>query len=69
VKTLAREEEMERQRSRMEWLKSGDRNTSFFQAKAKARERTNCIKALKTGDDSLATDQAILEQMASDFYT
>jgi hypothetical protein len=65
---LAREEEMQRQRSRMDWLKSGDRNTEFFQAKARARGRTNRIRALKTADGSLATDQGVLEQMASNFY-
>jgi hypothetical protein len=65
---LAREEEMERQRSRMEWLKSDDRNTGFFQAKAKSRARTNRIRALRRADGSEESDQAGLEQMVSDFY-
>ena len=32
---LAREETMERQRSCISWLREGDRNTEFFQAKAR----------------------------------
>jgi hypothetical protein len=64
----AREGEMERQRSHMDWLKSGDKNTGFFQAKAKIRGRTNRIRALRTADGSLATYQGVMEQMASDFY-
>jgi hypothetical protein len=55
----AREEEMERQRSRMDWLKSGDKNTGFFQAKAKIHGRTNRIRALPTADGSLATDREL----------
>lgn len=65
---LAREEEMERQRSRMEWLKSDDRNTGFFQAKVKSQARTNRIRALRRADGSEESDQAGLEQMVSDFY-
>jgi len=40
---LAREEIMEKQRSRIAWLKDGDRNTKLFQAKAKERAKTNQI--------------------------
>lgn len=38
---LTREEIMEKQRSRLDWLKDADRNTNFFQAKAKERKRSN----------------------------
>ena len=34
---LSREEIMERQRSRLDWLRDGDRNTAMFQAKSRAR--------------------------------
>jgi hypothetical protein len=37
------EETMARQSSCIEWLKEGDRNTSFFHARASARRRTNLI--------------------------
>jgi hypothetical protein len=59
---LAREEEMERQRSRADWLKAGDRNTGFFQAKAKARGGTNRIRLLKRADGSEETEQEGLER-------
>jgi hypothetical protein len=68
AEVLAQEEEMEKQRSRADWLKSGDRNTEFFQAKAKARAHTNCIRALKRADGSEETTQEGLEQLATDFY-
>jgi hypothetical protein len=68
AEVLAREEEMERQRSRLEWLSSGDRNTCFFQARAKSRARTNRIRALKRADGSEETTQEGIELMAKDFY-
>ncbi|KAG2583695.1 hypothetical protein PVAP13_6KG193318 [Panicum virgatum] len=43
---LAREETMEKQRARISWLREGDRNTEFFQAKARARNQSNRIKRL-----------------------
>jgi hypothetical protein len=59
---------MEKQRSRVDWLRAGDRNTAFFHAKARQRARTNKIAALRRQDGTLCTDQPGLELMAADFY-
>jgi hypothetical protein len=45
---LSREEIMMKQRSRLDWLKEGDRNTSFFHSKAREQAQTNRILALGT---------------------
>lgn len=65
---LEREEIMERQRSRISWLKEGDRNTEFFQAKARARGRVNRIKSLIDEDGRILTEQEDLERLACQFY-
>ena len=67
VVVLAREETMERQRSRIAWLRDGDRNTEFFQVKARARHRTNRIKVLKDDAGHVFTDQEDLERLACQF--
>ena len=65
---LAREEIMVHQRSRISWLKEGDRNTEFFQAKASARTRTNRIKVLKYETGREFSDQDNLKRLAREFY-
>jgi hypothetical protein len=52
----------------VDWLRDGDRNTGFFQAKAKARAKTNKISCLKKEAGELIRDQDRLESMASQFY-
>ena len=63
-----REEIMARQRSRVDWLQAGDRNTTFFQARATARRQINKIKYLLREDGSKCEDQLEIKQMAGSFY-
>uniref|UniRef100_A0A8I6Y3E3 Reverse transcriptase domain-containing protein n=1 Tax=Hordeum vulgare subsp. vulgare TaxID=112509 RepID=A0A8I6Y3E3_HORVV len=58
-----REEIMARQRSRVEWLRAGDRNTAFFHSKATARRRTNRILALARDDGSVCTSPTEIKGM------
>nr|XP_045087997.1 uncharacterized protein LOC123495188 [Aegilops tauschii subsp. strangulata] len=64
-----REEIMARQRSRVEWLREGDRNTSFFHARASARRRNNKIKGLWKVDGSMCEDPGGIRGMVYDFYS
>lgn len=59
---------MVRQQSRIDWLKEGDRNTSFFQARATARKNTNKIKYLIREDGTKCSKQDELQGMVHDFY-
>jgi hypothetical protein len=63
-----REEIMARQRSRVEWLKEGDRNTAFFHARASARRRTNRIRALVKEDGSRCEELSEIKDMTATFY-
>jgi hypothetical protein len=65
---LSREEIMEKQRARVDWLRDGDRNTALFQAKSRARAQRNKISTLKREDGSVAVQQEELEEVALDFY-
>jgi len=65
---LSREEIMEKQRSRITWLKEGDRNTQMFQAASKERAKSNRISALKDAGGNIITDQNGLEEIAVNFY-
>jgi hypothetical protein len=62
------EEIMARQRSRVEWLHEGDRNTSFFHARAFARRRTNKIDTLLRSDGSKCEVQWEIKGMVQNFY-
>jgi hypothetical protein len=63
-----REEIMARQRSRVEWLREGDRNTAFFHARASARKKNNHISVLVRDDGSKCEDQEGIKDMVHSFY-
>ena len=65
-----REEVMWKQRSRIEWLKHGDRNSKFFHATASQRRQKNRIGGLvdELGvwhDDQESTERLILDYFKS----
>ncbi|KAL9686367.1 hypothetical protein QQ045_023824 [Rhodiola kirilowii] len=57
---LAREELLCRQRSRIEWLKEGDSNTTFFHTRASQRRRKNTVSKIKGKDGYWITVDADL---------
>jgi hypothetical protein len=63
-----REEVMARQRSRVDWLREGDRNTAFFHARATTRKRTNKIACLARDDGTKCDDMEEIKGMVHHFY-
>uniref|UniRef100_A0A803P400 Reverse transcriptase domain-containing protein n=1 Tax=Cannabis sativa TaxID=3483 RepID=A0A803P400_CANSA len=70
---LYKEEEYWKQRSRVNWLKLGDKNTKYFHQFASSRRATNKIHSLLHPDGSLAMDNDsfifIIEQYFSQLFT
>jgi hypothetical protein len=62
------EEIMARQRSRIDWLKEGDRNTSFFHDRATARKRANKFSSLSREDGSKCESPEEIKGMVKVFY-
>ena len=66
-KGLRREEQIWGQKSRIKWLKEGDRNTNFFHRIANSHRRCNTIDRLMV-DGELSMDQGIIEGCITHFY-
>ncbi|CAN6204103.1 unnamed protein product [Urochloa humidicola] len=66
---LYREEMMWLQRSRISWLKEGDRNTKYFHNKARWRAKKNHIKKLKREDGTWCSNQNVMQGMAASFFS
>ena len=63
-----REEIMWQQRSRIQWLTAGDKNTKFFHLRASQRKKRNKISKLKRPDGSITEDDQEMGRMTTEFY-
>ncbi|WCJ35671.1 DNAse I-like superfamily protein [Euphorbia peplus] len=66
---LRQEELIWYQKSRVQWLLFGDRNTKFFHTSTIIRRRRNKVEGLKDDADCWVWDSAKLKEMAVRFYT
>ena len=57
-----------KQKSRVLWLKDGDRNTKFFHALTKQRRARNRITRLKKTQGGWAESDAGIEQVATEYF-
>ncbi|KAA3483070.1 reverse transcriptase [Gossypium australe] len=64
----AREQMYWEQRSRVQWLKQGDRNTKFFHAKATGRLKKNRIEKIKDENGTWVTDSKDICMAARNYF-
>jgi hypothetical protein len=65
---VEKEETFWRQRSRVSWLKEGDRNTKFFHACASQRKKTNLITGLRDEQGVWQNEAATISNIAVDYF-
>lgn len=69
IELLLEQEEIHwAQRARANWLKHGDRNTSFFQNFASKRKRKNTIKGLADHNGTIQEDGAAMRSIVQDYF-
>jgi len=67
-KLLDSEEIMWHQRSRIIWLKSGDKNTSFFHTKASSRLQQNTIDRFQDSNGEWQEDVEVVGRIFVEYY-
>ncbi|KAL4619828.1 hypothetical protein ACB092_06G108800 [Castanea dentata] len=58
----------EAQRSRISWLKHGDKNTKIFHSKAKQRRRRNYIQGVKNSNGGWVEEVEDISEVAIDYF-
>ena len=66
--SLEKEDEMWRQRSRLNWFQAGDRNTSFFHAKALTRYTKNYMEGLFDANGVWQEDETKMVEIVVHYY-
>lgn len=56
------------QKSRLKWVQSGDRNTTFYHTTALVRRRRNKVASLKLPSGDWCDDQDVLKVCAADHF-
>ena len=56
------------QRSRTNWLQHGDKNTSFFHARANGRRKKNTIQGLFDNSSTWHTEESNILSIATDYF-
>ncbi|XP_012853795.1 PREDICTED: uncharacterized protein LOC105973319 [Erythranthe guttata] len=57
-----------KQRSRIQWVQEGDRNTSFFHAKASTRKRANHIGGIEDNFGEWKTKPSDIEKVITEYF-
>ncbi|XP_057813277.2 uncharacterized protein LOC131027275 [Cryptomeria japonica] len=65
---LSKEEVYWKKRSRIHWLKEGDRNLAFFHRSTYIHRRRNYIKSLRDDSDQEITGDSLIKQSATEFF-
>ncbi|XP_031101755.1 uncharacterized protein LOC116005649 [Ipomoea triloba] len=66
--TLYQEELLWFQRSREEWIVSGDRNTKYYHAAASIRKARNTVVCLRNEEGEWMSDQVILQRHVRNYF-